>query len=289
MLGTFLAVCTMGLAAAAACTGDNIDGSCLTAESSSCITECARREFNASCSSTPGCTWSSNLNVCRPTNATLQETCSGQADSTSCASVAGCYWEALPCQTRQYCQSMNTSNPIICDSAQNASSCAARGSHCQMTTFCTKAPCARYPYQTACLTAPGCFWTEYTLTAQNFTEYMYACVSCLADPLLNAYSLYHELMGQSCTVSGSPFRVLNFSQVYNFSKVVAAPSGCDGGTKLARDDLFGPVVCTSGGGSTTAPTPASGANDTDTTSAAASGLTAHLPVVFALAACLHLI
>lgn len=54
MLGTFLAVCTMGLAAAAVCTGDNIDGSCLTAESSSCITECARREFNASCSSTPG-------------------------------------------------------------------------------------------------------------------------------------------------------------------------------------------------------------------------------------------
>lgn len=230
-LGVLLAVCTLGLVLALC--PENPNGTCVAPEFSTCITECARRLSNATCSAQSGCSWNSTSYRCF--DVPLQATCSNKTNSTDCAGVTGCYWLTQTCQEKASCWTSNSSHPISCFDAPNATDCEARGSHCSYRTNCRDVPkCSLPETQSTCTATSGCFWVEITATSLNYTN-AGGCMACSLDPYgHNAFFFYHDALDLSCRVNNISFIA---------TKAVAAATGCEGGfPQFSRDEFL--QICT---------------------------------------------
>lgn len=280
-----LLVCTMGLAAAS-CAVNQTDGTCLTAESSTCVSQCSRRQSNETCSALAGCNWNISSFNCRPSNASLHSTClSMGSNSSACESISGCFPQPETCQSSVECQSANSSD-LACSSTQNTSACETHGPQCRRVASCATVPRCSLGSQSSCTATVGCYWYEGSTTdSSNATLYAAACSACYADPGYNSFLVAQTLAGYSCTVIGTN-NGSTVTIIRNFTLVISAATGCDGGVlPLSRDDLLRNCIAFNGTG---APTPATNGtaptnaatNETDTTSSATS---IGLPVISAFA------
>lgn len=228
MLRVLLFACTTSLAAAQSfpCS-TNADGTCYQAENATCVSECSRRLYAASCQTTSGCSWNATAKLCSPVDPAFEEMCSNQPSSAGCAGVAGCHWKLPVCTNTLMCVAkiFNVSNPTQCNGATDATSCAALGSNCQIQEKC-KARCG-------CQETPGCFAYDYSYPCAG------ECATCFEDPDVNLLELYRSLAGLRCTDADGNL-VISVYQVF----APAANAGCEGGKKFTKEDIFGNVTCT---------------------------------------------
>lgn len=240
MLGVLLAA-TLAAAAFYDCTSNPNTGACTAPEATACTSKCFLRKTAASCAAFPECNWTQGEFPCYPKDPTLEGQCWNQTQTSSaeCAAIAGCEWSTQPCITTPYCGYVNFSDPgpNNCPTAENASSCAALGSKCEMKSSCGLIPTCfnriRNGQDSGCLATPGCMKIE---SINNITGPSTVCADCMVDIDANAYLLYITQIGKSCMRASDQGTTLTV-------KITPSPTGCSGGKPyVPPPDLA--VTCT---------------------------------------------
>lgn len=208
------------------CSFNITTSACEAPSVSSCASLCHVYKSENGCHSIQGCTWDAANPQCKSANSSPCVS----ANETGCTADSACFWETVPCVSVNTCQRVATS-PGSCSwqSGMTDAECTSQPG-CAMQPDCRQSTCHTKP-QDNCTTTPGCFsYTTTTVNEAGVSSTRNVCQPCFNDPN-NRENHYVNVLAhadQKCTEGSVYFSVYN---------VVAAPTGCTGGSAYPENDF----------------------------------------------------
>lgn len=234
MLGVLLAL-FVGFAAGLCSTYVPLNSTCVSPESSECVSECSRRRFEFNCVDLAECKW--NTTACLPVDTNKEAECQSQDTSTDCGNVTHCVWKTYQCVSNQSCSApSNAPASLNCTMDPATGDCPIG---CTEHTSCKSLDrCGIIGTESSCTASSGCFWADRTVmvssATSNVTISSPECMSCFPQPGAgNLFLRIHDLEGRVCTAPG---------RIYTFTRATSSATGCDA---IPMFPLFG-VVGTDG-------------------------------------------